>query len=53
MPKIKKFTEYIDENEVRILKFKEIIKQFDENLCLKANKNLLVHSFKEFSANYV
>ena len=33
---------------MNLMYFKEIIKKFDENLSLKANKNLLTHTLKEF-----
>jgi hypothetical protein len=32
---------------------KMIIKKFDENLSMKANKNMLSHSFKEFEIAYM
>ena len=53
MPRIKKFTSYIVHLEKSIEEFKEIITKFDENLSLKANKNLMVHTLKEFEIAYL
>jgi len=41
IPKIDSFTTYIDLIYKQIEDMKMIIKKFDENLSLKANKNLL------------
>lgn len=53
MPKIYKFTNEIEKNQKQIENFKEIIKQFDHNLSLKANKNLFKHSIDELKIEYM
>lgn len=53
MPKIYKFTNEIEKNQKQIENFKEIIKQFDYNLSLKANKNLFKHSIDELKIEYM
>ena len=48
MPRIKNFTDHVDHVDKKIVEMSAIIKKFDENLSMKANKNLLIHTMKEF-----
>ena len=53
MPKIDKFSKYIDHIDNQIDEMKIVIQDFDQNLSLKANKNLLQHSFKELESGFM
>ena len=53
MPRIRKFTAYIDDLDAKMLEMTAVIAKFDENLSLKANKNLLAHTLKEFESAYL
>ena len=53
MPRIARFSDYIDKMDLKLLEMQLIIQKFDETLSLKANKNVLTHTLKEFEKGYV